>query len=149
MIVRPLLFKAKYYGDLSSPYGFPVTGVPGVGIRSSSSPYLLCPSLLQSLLWSLLAPDYVSVLPTIFIVASCLHLAVESWLWQALGHFLGYYTDISIIYLCSWDKVSLDSPTLPSPPKSLSSIFLRYNEIHPLCVHQSQCVILYVSVCQL
>ena len=64
-----------------------------------------------------------SIFPTLFHVASFLHLAVESLFCQSSGCFLGYlhccviYTVVGVTYLYPWVKVSLGS--------SYSTISLR------------------------
>ena len=60
--------------------------------ESLSLPFLYswCPSLLGTVPWVWLALDCLSVLHTLFIVASFQHLAVESVFCHSSGHFLDY-----------------------------------------------------------
>ena len=82
-----MVFKAECYGDLSSQCGAPMLGVPDVGSAPSCP---RCDSLLWTVLQISLVPNCVSALPTLFDVASSLHLAVENPFCESLGHFLGY-----------------------------------------------------------
>ena len=51
----------------------------------------------------------VSALPTLFDVAPLLHLALESLFCQSSSHFLGFYTNVGVIYLYPQDEVNLGS----------------------------------------
>lgn len=69
-----------------------MTCIPPMGSRVGpfSSPLCFCPSY-------------------VFHVASSLHLAMESLLSQSFGSFLGFYTDVDVIWLYPWKEVSLGS----------------------------------------
>lgn len=88
--LTPLVFKTRCYGDSSSLCKFLMPGMPGMRVCFIPLFTLHSPSLQWTIPWVPLAPIHVSGLPTIFDVASSLHLTVESLFCQSLHPFLGY-----------------------------------------------------------
>lgn len=98
----PLVFKPRCYGDSFSPCGSPVPGVACAGASVSSLSVTMGPSLSRTASWVCFAPNHVSALLTL-LLASSLHLLVESLSCHSLGCFL-IYADVGVIYLYLWTR---------------------------------------------